>query len=146
MLRWRHEGNDLVVIPTHRPHGARTRSSTWLGPYLYALAHDTGNAAVDECVVDPERRWLEVITTLSISAPVSTAIPVVTRGASSDHDDAATGESIDWRDGTLKDGRHQPTLPAPLTELPLLLVDGVLIPMLDPTNRQLAPVDYARRP
>jgi len=49
------------------------------------------------------------------------------------------GELVDWRDGTLYDGGTTATLPAPLTELPLLLVDGSLVPMLDPTIDTLAP-------
>jgi alpha-glucosidase (family GH31 glycosyl hydrolase) len=48
------------------------------------------------------------------------------------------GELVDWRDGTLYDGGTTATLPAPLTELPLLLVDGTLVPMLDPTIDTLA--------
>src|SRR5207244_3001984 len=49
------------------------------------------------------------------------------------------GEYVDWRDGTLYDGGQTATLPAPLVELPLLLVDGGLIPMYDASIDTLAP-------
>ena len=116
---------------------------TRLGPYLYALAsqaHDTGTPLVMSAwLMHPERRALAEVDDAFYFGPGLYAIPVVTRGATSVTTTLPPGEFIDWRDGTLYDGDTSATLPAPLTELPLLLVDGVLIPMLDPTIDTLAP-------
>jgi hypothetical protein len=63
---------------------------------------------------------------------------VVTRGATSVMTTLPPGEYIDWRDGTLYDGGDTVVLPAPVTEMPILLVDGQLVPLLDPTIDTLA--------
>jgi alpha-D-xyloside xylohydrolase len=86
----------------------------------------------------PERRELASIDAAFYFGPSLYVVPVVTRGATTVTTVLPPGEFIDWRDGTLYDGGASVTLPAPLTELPLLLVDGALIPMLDPTIDTLA--------
>ena len=115
---------------------------TRLGPYMTALAshaHDSGAPLVmSPYLVHPEHHELSAIDSAFYFGPGLYAIPVVTRGATTVTTLLPPGEFIDWRDGTLYDGDTTATLPAPLTELPLLLVDGVLIPMLDPTIDTLA--------
>ena len=116
---------------------------TRLGPYMSALAahaHATGVPVVmSPYLVHPERRALAPVDTAFYFGPGLYAVPVVTRGATSVTTMLPPGALVDWRDGTLYDGDTSATLPAPITELPLLLVDGALIPMLDPTIDTLAP-------
>jgi sulfoquinovosidase len=115
---------------------------TRLAPYMLALAshaQDTGTPLVmSPWLLHPERHDLAEVDSAFYFGPGLYAVPVVTRGATSVTTTLPPGELVDWRDGTLYDGGASVTLPAPLTELPLLLVDGTLIPMLDPTIDTLA--------
>jgi len=116
---------------------------TRLGPYMSALAanaHATGAPVVmSPWLLHPERRDLAPIGNAFYFGPSLYAVPVVTRGATTVTATLPPGEYVDWRDCTPYDGGATVTLPAPLTELPLLLVDGGLVPMLDPTIDTLAP-------
>ncbi len=118
------------------------RLHTRLAPYLTALAahaHDTGTPLVmSPWLLHPERRDLATVDTAFYFGPSLYAVPVVTRGATTVTTTLPPGLLVDWRDGTLYEGGTSATLPAPLTELPLLLVDGGLIPMLDKTIDTLA--------
>ena len=115
---------------------------TRLGPYMSALAvqaHATGTPLVmSPWLVHPERRDLATVDDAFYFGPGLYGVPVVTRGATTVTTALPPGEFVDWRDGTLYDGGTTATLPAPLDELPLLLVDGAVIPMLDPTIDTLA--------
>ena len=115
---------------------------TRLGPYMSALAahaHVTGTPLVmSPWLLHPERRDLAPRSDAFYFGPSLFVVPVVTRGATSVTTTLPPGELVDWRDGTLYDGGVTATLPAPLTELPLLLVDGTLVPMLDPSIETLA--------
>lgn len=114
---------------------------TRLGAYMSSLAqiaHTTGQPVVmSPYLVHPEVRALAPIDTAFYFGPSLYAIPVVTRGATTVTTTLPPGEFIDWRDGSLRDGTV--TLPAPLRELPLLLVDGGLVPLYDATIATLAP-------
>lgn len=118
------------------------RLHTRLAPYLYALAghaHATGTPLVmSPWLLHPERRDLANVDAAFYFGPGLYAVPVVTRGATTVTTLLPPGLLVDWRDGTLYEGGAMATLPAPLTELPLLLVDGGLVPMLDPTIDTLA--------
>ena len=66
---------------------------------------------------------------------------VVARGAVQKDIVLPPGLFVDWHDGTLLDGGAggvTVTVPAALDKLPLLLVDGTLLPLLDPTIDTLA--------
>ncbi len=116
---------------------------TRLAPYMTALAaqaHTTGTPLVmSPWLVHPERRDLAPVGDAFYFGPSLYVVPVVTRGATSVTTTLPPGALVDWRDGTLYDGGATATLPAPLTELPLLLVDGGLVPLLDPSIDTLAP-------
>lgn len=116
---------------------------TRLGPYMSALAahaHETGAPLVmSPWLLHPERRDLAALDTAFYFGPGLYAVPVVTRGATSVTTKLPPGTFVDWRDGAVYDGGATVTLPAPITELPLLLVDGALVPMLDPSIDTLAP-------
>jgi alpha-D-xyloside xylohydrolase len=115
---------------------------TRLGPYMSALAaqaHQTGAPVIrSPWLVHPERRELAPVGDAYYFGSSLYVVPVVTRGATTVTATLPPGELVDWRDGTLYDGDTVATLPAPLTEIPLLLVDGGLVPMLDPTIDTLA--------
>jgi alpha-glucosidase len=127
----------------HTAWSTYAKLHTRLGPYMSALAvhaNQSGTPLVmSPWLLHPERRDLATVDDAFYFGPSLYVIPVVTRGATSVTATLPPGEFVDWRDGTLYDGGTTATLPAPLTELPLLLVDGSLIPMLDPTIDTLAP-------
>jgi len=116
---------------------------TRLGPYMTSLAahaHETGTPLVmAPWLLHPERKELAQVDAAFYFGPSLYAVPVVTRGAVTVTTPLPPGNFIDWRDGTLYPGGAMATVPAPLAELPLLLVDGGLIPMLDPTIDTLSP-------
>jgi alpha-D-xyloside xylohydrolase len=116
---------------------------TRLAPYLSALAahaHATGTPVVmSPWLVHPERRGLAPVGDAFYFGASLYVVPVVARGATTVTATLPPGLFVDWRDGTLYEGDVSATLPAPLTELPLLLVDGNLVPMLDPSIDTLAP-------
>jgi alpha-glucosidase (family GH31 glycosyl hydrolase) len=121
------------------------RLHTRLQPYLSSLAataHATGAPVVmSPYLLHPERRELATVDAAFYFGPSLYAVPVVTRGATTVTTTLPPGNLIDWRDGTLYAGGLggvTATLPAPITELPLLLVDGGLLPLLDPTIDTLA--------
>ncbi len=67
------------------------------------------------------------------------AAPVVERGATTKETWLPPGKWVDLVDHAAYDGGRRVTLPAPLGRLPLLLGDGGIVPMLDPSIETLAP-------
>lgn len=119
------------------------RLHTRLAPYLTALAaqaHATGTPLVlSPWLLHPEQRALAPVGDAFYFGPSLFAAPVVHRGDTTKTVLLPPGLFVDWRDGTLHEGGAMVTLPAPVTELPLLLVDGELVPLLDASIDTLAP-------
>jgi len=67
------------------------------------------------------------------------AAPVVERGAVTKETWLPPGKWVDLVDHAAYDGGRRVTLPAPLGRLPLLLKDGGIVPLLDPSIETLAP-------
>ncbi|HXU68792.1 MAG TPA: TIM-barrel domain-containing protein [Polyangia bacterium] len=116
------------------------RLHTRMLPYFVALAadaHATGAPVVrSPWVMHPERRELAPVGDAFYVGPSLYAAPVVARGATTKDIVLPPGLFVDWHDGTLLDGGSggvTATVPAALDKLPLLLVDGALLPLLDPT-------------
>jgi sulfoquinovosidase len=122
------------------------RLHTRMLPYLLALAaeaHATGAPVIrSPWLMHPERGELApVCDAFSFRTSLYVA-PVVARGARDKTLTLPPGLFVDWHDQTLVDGGAggvSVTLPAALDKLPLLLVDGTLLPLLDPTIDTLAP-------
>jgi alpha-glucosidase (family GH31 glycosyl hydrolase) len=113
---------------------------TRMQPYFVALAHEanrTGAPVVrSPWLMHPERRELAPVGDAFYVGPSLLAAPVVARGARDKTIALPPGLFLDWRDQTLLDGGSggaTVTVPAPLDKLPLLLVDGTLLPLLDPS-------------
>jgi len=116
------------------------RLHTRLQPYFVALAaeaHATGAPVVQSpWLRHPERRELAPVGDVFYVGHSLLAAPVVARDARDKTLTLPPGLFVDQRDGTLYDGATggvSATVPAPLDELPLFLVDGTLLPLLDPT-------------
>ena len=67
------------------------------------------------------------------------AAPVVERGATTKETWLPPGKWVDLVDHATYEGGRRVTLPAPLGRLPLLLKDGGIVPLLDPSIETLAP-------
>lgn len=119
------------------------RLHTRLQPYLVSLAawaHGTGQPIVlSPWLLQPDQPALAQVDDAFFFGPGLYAAPVVKRGDTTKTVLLPQGNFIDWRDGTLYEGGTTVTLPAPVTELPLLLVEGTLVPMLDASIDTLAP-------
>ncbi len=114
---------------------------TRMFPYLTALAqkaHTTGEPLMQHLFLrNPGRHDLASIDDAYYFGPSLLVAPVVARGATSRTLDLPPGLYFDWRDQLLYDGTAANGVPiaiaAPLAKLPLLLVDGQLLPLLDPS-------------
>lgn len=119
-------------------------------PYFTALAveaHATGAPVVrSPWLVHPERPELAPVGDAFYVGPSLFAAPVVARGARDKAILMPPGLFVDWRDQTLVDGGAggaMVTVPAPLDKLPLFLVDGQLVPLLDASIETLMPETIA---
>ena len=122
------------------------RLHTRMQPYFVALAaeaHQSGAPVVQSpWLRHPERRELAPVGDTFYVGPSLLAAPVVARGARQRAIALPPGLFLDWREQALLDGGTggvTVTVPAPLDKLPLLLVDGALLPLYDPTIDTLAP-------
>jgi len=122
------------------------RLHTRLFPYLYSLAHQahaSGEPLMRQPFLEnPDRPDLADVDDAYYLGPGLFVAPVVDRGQLTKVVDLPAGLYLDWADQELVDGGQVVTLDAPLDKLPLLLRDGYLIPMLDPTIDTLADEDH----
>jgi len=118
------------------------RLHTRLFPYVWALAHEahaTGAPIMRHVFLEhPDRVDLAGVDDAYYYGPAILVAPVVARGDVTKTIDLPAGHYLDWQAETLVEGGSVVTLPAPLDKLPLLLRDGYLVPMLDPTIDTLA--------
>jgi alpha-glucosidase (family GH31 glycosyl hydrolase) len=110
---------------------------TRLEPYFYALAcdaHQTGAPIVRHVFLEnPDHPEWAGVDDVYYVGPSLLAAPVVARDARTKTLALPAGYWVDWQAQTLIQGGTQVTLDAPLDKLPLLLRDGSLVPLLDPT-------------
>ncbi len=113
------------------------RLHTRLQPYYVALstlAHETGAPIIRHVFFEnPDRADWAGVDDAYYLGPAFLVAPVVTRGARERTVTLPAGVWLDWTDGAVLRGGGSVTIPAPLGKLPLLLRDGGLVPMLDPT-------------
>ena len=111
------------------------RLHTRLFPYLYALAleaHETGAPLMRSLFLEhPDDADLAAVDDAYYLGPALLVAPVVVRGETQKAVPLPPGRYLDWRDGSVIEGGQEVTLDAPLDELPLLLRDGHLLPLLD---------------
>jgi alpha-D-xyloside xylohydrolase len=113
------------------------RLHTRMAPYFVALgrlAHETGAPIMRHVFLEhPERADWSGIDDAYFLGPALFVAPVVTRGARQRTTALPPGLWLDWHDAKLVTGGDTVTLDAPLGKLPLLLADGQLVPLLDPS-------------
>jgi alpha-glucosidase (family GH31 glycosyl hydrolase) len=119
------------------------RLHTRLLPYFEVLARESNRSGIPimrhpflHHPRDPEAWKAESAFYLGASL---WAAPVVERGATTKDTWLPPGKWVDLVDRAVYEGGRRSTLPAPLARLPLLLKDGGIVPMLDPSIDTLAP-------
>ena len=108
---------------------------TRLFPYFYALAIEatnTGAPVMRQLFLEhPDRRDLIAVDDAYYLGPTLLVAPVVERGARQRDVVLPPGWFLDYHDHTLYEGDQTITVDAPLSELPLFLREGGIIPLLD---------------
>jgi alpha-glucosidase len=118
------------------------RLHTRLFPYLYTLGAEatrTGAPIMRHVFLEhPDRVDLAGEDTAYYLGPALYVAPVVARGAREKTVTLPDGTYMDWDDHAIVAGGRTVTLAAPLAKLPLLVREGHLVPLLDPTIDTLA--------
>jgi alpha-glucosidase (family GH31 glycosyl hydrolase) len=123
-------------------YGEMARLHTRLQPYFQTLAVEAQHSGMplmrDLFLVHPQRKEALTADETFLLGPALLASPVVRRGQTEKQTWLPPGRFVDLADGTVFDGGRQVTLPAPLLKLPLLLVEGEIVPLLDASIETLA--------
>ncbi|MBW2262700.1 MAG: glycoside hydrolase family 31 protein, partial [Deltaproteobacteria bacterium] len=117
------------------------RLHTRLFPYLYTLshlAHATGAPIIRHVFLEAPGLPHVGVDEAYFLGPAILVAPVVERGATTKTLDVPIGLYLDWAEEEIVTGGGSVTLDAPLDKLPLLLRDGYIVPLLDPTIDTLA--------
>jgi len=130
-------------------YGGLARFHTRLAPYFEVLAreaHATGIPIMRHLFLyhphEPEV-WAPSSDSSFYLGPSLFASPVVQRGQTAKETWLPPGKWVDFDDRTVYEGGRRITIPAPLAKLPILVKDGGIIPMLDPSIETLAPASDA---
>ncbi len=132
--------NDAETIAVYAD---MARLHTRLLPYFEVLAREA-NASGTPIMRHPflyhphEPEVWKVESSFYLGASLWAA-PVVERGAITKETWLPPGKWVDLADHAVHEGGRRVTLPAPLGRLPLLLKDGGIVPLLDPSIETLAP-------
>jgi len=124
-------------------YGAMARLHTRLAPYFELLARDAHATGVPimrhPFLLHPRvpEAWAEESS--FYLGPSLYASPVVRRGAVTKDMWLPPGLWVDLADQAVLEGGRRVTVAAPLARLPLLLRDGGIVPLLDPSIETLAP-------
>jgi alpha-glucosidase len=128
---------------TTQIYGRLALLHTRLAPYLQALAvtaHATGQPLMlQPFLLFPTRAEARAVDDWFFLGRALLAAPVVRRGQLAKSLWLPPGRYVDLRDLSLYEGDQTVQLPAPLEQLPLLLVAGQLLPLLDASVQTLAP-------
>jgi alpha-glucosidase len=128
---------------TTTAYAALARLHTRLAPYFQTLAvqaHQSGRPLmIHPWLLYPQREEAAAVDDAFFLGPSLLAAPVVRRGATSKRVWLPPGAYVDLRNQQVFAGDAVAELPAPLGELPLLLVAGQILPLLDPAVETLAP-------
>ena len=128
-------------------YGAMARLHTRLQPYFLILAQQAHAEGVPMMrhpfLMFPSDAGTYGVEDAFFLGPALYAAPVVRRGVRTRTVYLPAGTYVDLDDLTVHAGGREISVPAPLTKLPLFLVSGQLLPMLDPSIQTLAPATEA---
>ncbi len=120
---------------------------TRLQPYFLVLAKEANATGMPlmrhPLLTHPKEPAALKVDDAFFLGPALYAAPVVRRGVTTRKAWLPPGRYVDLMDRTVYEGGAEVSMPAPLDKLPLLLVAGQLLPMLDPSVQTLAPATQA---
>jgi alpha-glucosidase len=132
--------NDQETIDVY---GAMARLHTRLAPYFDVLARESHRSGAPimrhPFLVHPREPEAWAAESSFYLGPSLFASPVVQRGVTVKEAWLPPGTWVDLADLAVYEGGQRASIPAPLAKLPLLVRDGGIVPMLDPSIETLAP-------
>ncbi|MDB4941363.1 MAG: Alpha-xylosidase [Labilithrix sp.] len=136
--------NDQETIDVY---GAMARLHTRLAPYFEVLAREANRSGAPimrhPFLVHPREPEAWAADSSFYLGPSLYASPVVRRGVTVKDTWLPPGTWVDIADLAVYRGGAHAQIPAPLGKLPLLLADGGIVPLLDPSIDTLAPATDA---
>ncbi len=132
---------------TTETYAKMARLHTRLQPYFEVLArqaHETGVPVMRHpFLVHPDAVLARDVDDAFYLGPSLYALPIVRRGETAKSAWLPPGRFVDLDDGAVYegDGLRDVVIPAPLTKLPLLVVENQLVPMLDASIETLGATD-----
>ncbi len=137
--KWKLWNDDETI----RLYADMTRLHTRLSPYFDVLAREANRSGVPimrhPFLYHPHEAEAWKVESAYYLGPSLWAAPVVERGATTKDTWLPPGKWVEIVDHAVYDGGKHAVLPAPLDRLPLLLKDGGIVPLLDPSIETLAP-------
>lgn len=137
--KWKLWNDDETV----RLYSEMTRLHTRLSPYFDVLAREANRSGQPimrhPFLYHPHDTEAWKVEGAYYLGPSLWAAPVIERGATTKDTWLPPGKWVELFDHAAYDGGKHVTLPAPLDRLPLLLKDGGIVPMFDPSIETLAP-------
>jgi alpha-glucosidase (family GH31 glycosyl hydrolase) len=132
--------NDQETIDTYRKHA---RLHTRLSPYFDLLARQanaTGQPiTMHPFLLHPDDAQAGAVQDAYYLGPALYVSPIVKRGATEKVTYLPAGRYVDWETLAVVEGGQSVTTPAPLDALPMWLVEGQMVPLLDASIDTLAP-------
>lgn len=124
-------------------YGKMARLHTRMQPYFLVLAKESNRSGAPimrhPFLMHPRVPEVWSIDDAFFLGPALYAAPVVKRGERVKSTWLPPGTYVDLDDHRVYAGGQRAEIPAPLEKLPLLLVEGQILPLLDPSIETLAP-------
>lgn len=139
LSRAHHEGDTAVepwMFPPFAMEAAKKAIELkyTLFPYIYTCAreaYDTGLPLMRAMFLEfPDDRECRRTDMQFLFGPSLLVAPVVEKGARSREVYLPKGRWYDWADGTVYEGGHYVTVPAPLDKTPVLVKEGSMVPTI----------------
>lgn len=128
-------------------YGAMARLHTRLQPYFLILAREANRTGAPmmrhPVLLAPQDTGTHDVEDAFFLGRALYAAPVVRRGVRTRDVYLPAGTYVDLDDHSVHAGGRDVSVPAPLTKLPLFLVAGEVLPLLDPSIQTLAPATSA---
>jgi hypothetical protein len=139
MTKWGMFNDDETIDAWRQAAKLHTR----LQPYFMILAQEAAATGMPlmrhPLLTHPTEAAALKVDDAYFLGPALYAAPVVRRGVTTRRVWLPPGRYVDFDDRTVYEGGAEVSIPAPLDKLPLLLVAGQLLPLLDESVQTLAP-------
>lgn len=132
---------------TTQNYGAMARLHTRLQPYFLVLANEAATRGTPMMrhpfLLFPKDAQAHAVEDAFFLGSALYAAPVARRNVRTRQVYLPPGRYVDWDDYSVYEGGEVASIPAPLTKLPLLLVENQILPLWDASIETLAPSSTA---